>query len=112
MAEDEFAKLIKEQKRAVAVRLHAHLICRVTSIDGNRCDLQPLALSGRNKRSLIPGALILKHVREDLKVGDDVWVGFHDNNIDNYVEGSGETFKLASSRLHNINDAVVEGVIT
>jgi len=87
-------------------------IARVVSYDSGEhtASIQPLGLdSDGSKSGMIHGALVIKSARSGLVAGDTVVAVFVDGDIDNFSGSS--TFTKASDRKHDINDAVVVGVI-
>lgn len=101
---DTFAQFISN-------KINVLKLCRVVSYSTStkRASVQPMALKNNgNKRGLIQGALVLKHVEEDISVGKIVAVVFADGDFDN-INGSND-YRLSSSRQHSVNDAVVVGV--
>lgn len=95
-------------------------VAKVVKIDGNEADCQPLTLqSDGDKRAMLISCPILASAMyypkstngaklTKLKKGDKVLIGFHDRDLDNYT---GKEFKLASRRMHSLNDGIVLGVI-
>ena len=101
---ENFSATISEQ-------IHVLQMCRVTAYNASRkrADVRPLALkSNGNERSLIQGALVLKHVENDIAVGKAVAVVFSDRDLEN-INGSA-SYRPSSKRQHSLNDAVVVGV--
>ncbi|EUJ44030.1 hypothetical protein [Listeria fleischmannii] len=60
------------------------------------------------KKGLIQGALVLKHVEADITTGKVVAVVFADYDLDN-INGNID-YSISSSRMHSVNDAVIVGV--
>ena len=100
-------------------RIYCMMIGTVTRFDGEVADVQPAPLqSDDSKRPVIIECPILQSalivfnkdgfaVKKALKVGDKVLVGFHDRDLENY-RGQ-KTYKLATKRMHSINDGIVLG---
>lgn len=91
---------------------------RITSLNGNKADVQPLAHNYKDdkKRALlldvpIPRSILepLEHAEKPVKVGDPCIVVFLDRSMENWSGGSGD-FPLDSPRMHSLNDAVIVGV--
>ncbi len=96
---------------AIMRRINVMHLCRVTSYDSiaQRANVQPLALRSDNaKRSLIQDAMVLNHCRETIAVGKVVCVVFADRDLDNF--NGRNDFRLSSTRMHSLNDAVIVGV--
>lgn len=80
------------------------------SSSSHKADVQPLGLdSDGDKLGMIHDAQVVKSARSGLSAGDTVLLVFVDGDMDNFT-GSG-TFVKASERKHDLNDAVVLGVI-
>ena len=87
--------------------------CKVVNLhsENKHADIQPLALTkSGEKRPMILEAIVVKHIRKDIKENDVVIVVFIDRNTDNF-DGSNKQYYLADERSHSINDACVMGII-
>lgn len=105
----------------IAVNINCVALAKVVSVNGNEADCQPLALqSDGDKRAMLIGCPVVKSAMfyptsldgtklAHLSAGNVVVVGYNDRDIDNFAGGE---FKLASRRMHSVNDGVVLGVIS
>lgn len=129
---NKMAEFFKDDvRRFINDDINCHQMCRVNRYDkGNHsADCQPLALqSDGDKRAMlidvkVPASIwqlddamdkIAKKVDglnwKPLKVGSVVWVGFNDRDLGNWT---GKTnYKLESTRMHSVQDAAIESVMT
>lgn len=100
-------------------RIYCMLIGTVTKFEDGVADVQPAPLqSDDSKRPMIIACPVLKNaliefnkdghaIYKPLKAGDKVLLGFHDRDLENY-RGQ-KTYKLATKRMHSINDGIVLG---
>lgn len=71
--------------------------------------VQPLAVDSDGSRiGLIHGCRVPKHAWSSIETGDTAFIVYADTDSDNF-SGSG-SFVKASSRSHDLNDAVIMGV--
>ena len=107
--------------------LHVAQRCKITKVNSNKTfDIQPLALysdgTKRSKLTNVPALFTPLKIKyddngeekcasliADYKVGDIVEVVFDDRDTANF-SGS-KSYALTSSRMHNLNDAVIVGKI-
>ncbi|MGN7359452.1 Gp138 family membrane-puncturing spike protein [Paenibacillus sp. SAF-054] len=102
--------------------LHVGFLCQVVSYDSSKCaaDVQPLIKTTADAPAMIQGAQILAHrfvvnggepqvYKPDLKQGDIVFVVCADREIKNALGGA--VASASTSRMHDVNDAVILGVL-
>ncbi|MEC0092892.1 Gp138 family membrane-puncturing spike protein [Paenibacillus macquariensis] len=101
--------------------IHVGFPCRVISFNESTCraDLQPLIKSSDTNPAMIQNVPALGHrykingsesvCTPFLKVGDTVFVVCADNEIKNALTGS--VASADTSRTHDVNDAVIVGVL-
>lgn len=129
---NKMAEFFKDDvRRFINDDINCHQMCRVNRYDKGKhsADCQPLALqSDGDKRAMlidvkVPASIwqlddamdkIAKKVDgldwKPLKVGSVVWVGFNDRDLGNWT---GKTnYKLESTRMHSVQDAAIESVMT
>ena len=117
----------KELIPMIQAAINCHTIGRVISYDRNihTCDVQPLPLqSDGDKRAALTECVVpatiwqvdealmsLKDIKgyQPMRIGSVVYVGFNDREMDNWTGKS--NYKLASKRMHSIQDPVIEAVI-
>lgn len=134
---NKMAEFFKDDvRRFINDDINCHLMCRVNRYDkgDHSADCQPLPLQeDGDKRAMlidvkVPASIWqldkfmpiisdqLKGAKQagfdwqPLKVGSVVWVGFHDRDMGNWT-GKGN-YKLESNRMHSIQDACIESVVT
>lgn len=105
---------IKQLLSSISANLHVAQLARVTSLsaDKTRCAVQPLAhnLSG-GKRAMLLSVVVGRCARQYISVGSVVVVGFLDRSLESW-DGTGADYDISSSRMHDLNDAVIWEVIT
>lgn len=128
MAEKNFMRKYQRTiSNEICKSLHVAQRCKITKANKDKTfDIQPLALySDGSKRSKLinvsalftplkikyddNGATKYASLIADYKVGDIVEVVFDDRDTANF-SGS-KSYALTSSRMHNLNDAVIVGKI-
>lgn len=106
------AKIIDDLVSLAMRRINVMHLCRVISYNSStkRADVQPLALRSNNsKRSMIQNVIVSKHCQSSMAKGIVVCVVFADRDLENFKDKF--DFKIASRRMHSLNDAVIVGVI-
>lgn len=100
-------------------RIYCMMIGTVTKFEDGVADVQPAPLqSDDSKRPVIIECPVLQSalidfnkdgyaIHKPLKTGDKVLLGFHDRDLENY--NGQKTYKLATNRMHSINDGIVLG---
>lgn len=108
------ATFFDQLKRSVRLAVHTTAPARVVRYDASakEADIELLFMTvykdGSTERyPLIEGAPVLKHVGA-LAKGDVVFVAFSERALDNLQK---EPFDPDASRMHDIRDAVVLGVL-
>lgn len=107
-----FHDVLQQLFGAVQEDINVAKWARIVSYNASnhKADVQPLGLdSDGDKLGMIHDARVVKSARTGLSTGDIALIVFVDGDMDNFT-GSG-TFIKASGRMHDINDAVVLGVI-
>lgn len=129
---NKMAEFFKDDvRRFINDDINCHLMCRVNRYEKSdhsaECQPLPLQEDGDKRAMLIdvkvPASIwqldsamsaIKKKVDgldwQPLSVGSVVWVGFHDRDMGNWT-GKGN-YKLESNRMHSIQDACIESVVT
>lgn len=93
----------------IKATLNVAQLGRVTRLynDNKKAEVQPMALnSDGSQRAQLNGVHVGKTKRGFIAVGDVVIVLFLDRSIANF-DGSSSTFKLSSTRLHDLNDSFI-----
>ena len=128
MAEKNFMRKYQQTiSNEIYKSLHVAQRCKITKANSNNTfDIQPLALysdgTKRSKLINVPALFTPLKIKyddngkesyasliADYKVGDIVEVVFDDRDTANF-SGS-KSYALTSSRMHNLNDAVIVGKI-
>lgn len=128
MAEKNFMRKYQQTiSNEIYKSLHVAQRCKITKANSNNTfDIQPLALysdgTKRSKLINVPALFTPLEIKyddngkekyasliADYKVGDIVEVVFDDRDTANF-SGS-KSYALTSSRMHNLNDAVIVGKI-
>lgn len=128
MAEKNFMRKYQQTiSNEIYKSLHVAQRCKITKANSNNTfDIQPLALysdgTKRSKLINVPALFTPLKIKyddngtekyasliADYKVGDIVEVVFDDRDTANF-SGS-KNYALTSSRMHNLNDAVIVGKI-
>lgn len=128
MAEKNFMRKYQQTiSNEIYKSLHVAQRCKITKANSNNTfDIQPLALysdgTKRSKLINVPALFTPLKIKyddngtekyasliADYKVGDIVEVVFDDRDTANF-SGS-KSYALTSSRMHNLNDAVIIGKI-
>lgn len=118
--EDAFHDLVEALKDAQGYGTNVAEIAEVVSYSGSTADVLPLVddAGGRDEVGVINECPILvtaliavnngKLAVRELKKGDNVLIVFNNRDLDNYSKGK---FSKSSDRMHDVNDAIVVGVI-
>lgn len=128
MAEKNFMRKYQQTiSNEIYKSLHVAQRCKITKVNSNNTfDIQPLALysdgTKRSKLINVPALFTPLKIKyddngkesyasliADYKVGDIVEVVFDDRDTANF-SGS-KSYALTSSRMHNLNDAIIVGKI-
>lgn len=128
MAEKNFMRKYQQTiSNEIYKSLHVAQKCKITKVNSNKTfDIQPLALysdgTKRSKLINVPALFTPLKIKyddngkekyasliADYQVGDIVEVVFDDRDTANF-SGS-KSYALTSSRMHNLNDAVIVGKI-
>ncbi|MHA3065658.1 Gp138 family membrane-puncturing spike protein [Lacticaseibacillus saniviri] len=122
---DEFTEFFREFATQLAINFNVAQLARVVSLNGDRskADVQPMVLNqSGSKRGMLLNVPVTRHLQQkirlegessyldQIKKGDVAIVVFLDRSIENWSGGNGD-FKLGSLRMHNVNDAVIVGVL-
>ncbi|KRN13473.1 hypothetical protein IV37_GL000195 [Fructilactobacillus fructivorans] len=105
----------------IGTQINCHTIGRVVGYDTahRRANIQPLPLKSNGQtravliNCIVPASIYVIDEKESLnlmRIGAIVLVGFLDRDNDNWHGAT--NFKLASQRLHSIQDPVIESVIS
>lgn len=113
MAED--TKFFDIFKRNILLQLHTLGPAKVLNLDSQNkyARIQPLLLSADDEGSLyrhtpIDNALVTRHCRNDIKVGNTVFFVCCERSLDNFIPG--EFIDPDDVRTHDLKDAVILGV--
>lgn len=118
--EESFHDLVEALKDAQSYGTNVAEIAEVVSYSNGTADVTPLVddSGGRDEVGVINACPVLvtaligiedgKVTVRDLKKGDNVFIIFNNRDLDNFETGK---FTKSSDRMHDINDAVVIGVI-
>ena len=108
------SKFFDEFSRAVRLAVHTGAPAKVVKYDAGKkeADIELLFMTAykdgtKEKYPLIEGAPVLKHVGA-LSKNDIVYVSFAERALDNLQD---EAFDPDASRMHDIKDAVIIGVM-
>lgn len=118
-----FIDLLKSLKSSTQSDTNVAQIAKVTAYNiGNQtADVKPLVddTGGKDEAAIISDCPVLrsallkvsgdKVAYDSLTPGDQVLIVFNDRNLDNYDKSG--AYKKDDERMHDINDAVVVGVI-
>jgi len=120
--EEAFHDLITTITDSVSYATNVSEIASIVSYSDGSADVQPLVddSGGRDEVGVISGCPVLKSalldfdsdgkgIKRDLKKGDTVLIVFNNRDLDNFSGNS--SFTKSSERMHDINDAVVVGVV-
>jgi hypothetical protein len=118
--EDSFHELVNGLRESQQFSTNVAEMAEVLSYSGGEADVTPLIddSGGADEVGVINACPVLvsaligiedgKVVPRDLKKGDTVFIVFNNRDLDNF---EGKKFTKSSDRMHDINDAVVVGVV-
>ncbi|KRO15907.1 Gp138 family membrane-puncturing spike protein [Lacticaseibacillus saniviri] len=122
---DNDIKFFREFATQLAISINVAQLGRVVSVsaDKKKADIQPMALNqSGSKRGMLLNVAVARHLQQkirlegessyldQIKKGDVAIVVFLDRSVENWGGGNSD-FTLGSLRMHNVNDAVVVGVL-